>query len=83
MFLKNKNIIFKIRRSKVTDYAALNRTRLGDIETLQISWSALGFFQASFLCLLCHDTCFLRLYSKVSSCTFYAIENRQCYDFHL
>ena len=24
MFLKNKNIIFKTRRSKVTDYAALN-----------------------------------------------------------
>ena len=24
MFLKKKNIIFKIRRSKVTDYAALN-----------------------------------------------------------
>ena len=24
MFLKNKNIIFKIRRPKVTDYAALN-----------------------------------------------------------
>ena len=24
MFLKNKNIIFKIKRSKVTDYAALN-----------------------------------------------------------
>ena len=24
MFLKNKNIISKIRRSKVTDYAALN-----------------------------------------------------------
>ena len=23
MFLKNKNIIFKVRRSKVTDYAAL------------------------------------------------------------
>ena len=23
MFLKNKNIIFKIRRSKITDYAAL------------------------------------------------------------
>ena len=23
MFLKNKNIIFEIRRSKVTDYAAL------------------------------------------------------------
>ena len=26
MFLKNKNIIFKIRRSKVTDYAALRQT---------------------------------------------------------
>ena len=25
MFLKNKNIIFKIRRSKVTDYAALSQ----------------------------------------------------------
>ena len=24
VFLKNKNIIFKVRRSKVTDYAALN-----------------------------------------------------------
>ena len=29
MFLKNKNIIFKIRRSKVTDYAALS-TQNGD-----------------------------------------------------
>ena len=27
MFLKNKNIIFKIRRSKVTDYAALSLGR--------------------------------------------------------
>ena len=26
MFLKNKNIIFKIRRSKVTDYAALTHS---------------------------------------------------------
>ena len=25
VFLKNKNIIFKIRRSKVTDYATLNK----------------------------------------------------------
>ena len=25
VFLKNKNIIFKIRRSQVTEYAALNR----------------------------------------------------------
>ena len=30
MFLKNKNIIFKIRRSKVTDYEALR----GDIDRL-------------------------------------------------
>ena len=29
MFLKNKNIIFKIRRSKVTDYAALIVKRYG------------------------------------------------------
>ena len=27
MFLKNKNIIFKIRRSKVTDYAALSKRK--------------------------------------------------------
>ena len=27
MFLKNKNIIFKIRRSKDTDYAALTDTK--------------------------------------------------------
>ena len=37
MFLKNKNIIFKIRRSKVTDYAALrylrNKTLLMDGHT--------------------------------------------------
>ena len=28
MFLKNKNIIFKIRRPKVTDYAALIETKV-------------------------------------------------------
>ena len=28
MFLKNKNIIFEIRRSKVTDYTALKRTSI-------------------------------------------------------
>ena len=27
VFLKNKNIIFKIRRSKVTEYAALNEKK--------------------------------------------------------
>ena len=33
MFLKNKNIIFKIRRSKVTDYAALR----GSYKVLEIN----------------------------------------------
>ena len=28
MFLKNRNIIFKMKKSKVTDYAALNRACL-------------------------------------------------------
>ena len=37
MFLKNKNIIFKIRRSKVTDYAALtNNIYLNFISNFQI-----------------------------------------------
>ena len=33
MFLKNKNIISKIRRSKVTDYAALYNDELLSFET--------------------------------------------------
>ena len=33
VFLKNKNIIFKIRRSKVTDYAALKCVNLGFLNT--------------------------------------------------
>ena len=39
-FLKNKNIIFKIRRSKVTDYAALST----NFQTKYISGA--GFIQA-------------------------------------
>ena len=35
MFLKNKNIIFKIRRSKVTAYAALKETP--DHREIQVS----------------------------------------------
>ena len=38
MFLKNKNIIFKIRRSKVTDYAAL---RLSFVESADVRFSCL------------------------------------------
>ena len=34
MFLKNKNIIFKIRRSKVTDYAALNKNVKHDVKLI-------------------------------------------------
>ena len=40
VFLKNKNIIFKIRRSKVTDYAALNAL----MKLAQISWLSSGAF---------------------------------------
>ena len=45
MFLKNKNIIFKIRRSKVTDYAALiknitlnDRNKLLDGNKIYSEW---------------------------------------------
>ena len=36
MFLKNKNIIFKIRRSKVTDYAALTTKETADTYCVSI-----------------------------------------------
>ena len=42
MFLKNKNIIFKIRRSKVTDYAALK-----DSDMESESFSSLIWFSVS------------------------------------
>ena len=35
MFLKNKNIIFKIRRPKVTDYVALKRVGFWSIFTYE------------------------------------------------
>ena len=35
MFLKNKNIIFKIRRSKVTDYVALKEPYLQNMLCLK------------------------------------------------
>ena len=41
VFLKNNNIIFKIRRSKVTDYAALNKHHLNvdvDVSTQDINF---------------------------------------------
>ena len=40
VFLKNKNIIFKITRSKVTDYAALN-----DMLTLSQRYTYDGFLK--------------------------------------
>ena len=45
MFLKNKNIIFKIKRSKVTDYAALRQTSFS--RTFQESPLNSSTFQAS------------------------------------
>ena len=36
MFLKNKNIIFKFRRSKVTDYAALSSVVLYNVYDFDI-----------------------------------------------
>ena len=42
MFLKNKNIIFKIRRSKVTDYAALNGDDLVPVKYIKATSGGLG-----------------------------------------
>ena len=45
MFLKNKNIIFKIRRSKVTDYAALSLKKKCELERVIHFTSVLIFHQ--------------------------------------
>ena len=42
MFLKNKNIIFKIRRSKVTDYAALRSWLSNKFESRRTEKPILG-----------------------------------------
>ena len=42
MFLKNKNIIFKIRTSKVTDYAALNTTTNLNVFFRDVNFSVNG-----------------------------------------
>ena len=45
MFLKNKNIIFKIRRSKVTDYAALRLPQNGnDLIGTNCNWPTMHSF---------------------------------------
>ena len=41
MFLKNKNIIFKIRKSKVTDYAALIAS---DLDLLKVIFESYMLF---------------------------------------
>ena len=43
MFLKNKNIIFKIRRSKVTDYAALRYMKKISSGGLEVSLSIYSY----------------------------------------
>ena len=49
MFLKNKNIIFKIRRTKVTDYAALilAPSKFGDFKRVTY-WRSLGLVVSEF-----------------------------------
>ena len=78
MCLKNKNIIFKIRRSKVTDYAALIPTDRIDIRYVYV-------LQAKYLDGYSHNVCIctvaftksdrdvifcLQLLSKIITCTF-------------
>ena len=46
MFLKNNNIIFKIRRSKVTDYAALTSFNLVYVQN-QFYW--LQYFELALI----------------------------------
>ena len=41
MFLKNKNFIFKIRRSKVTDYAALSLSNVVFIVPINVKMPTL------------------------------------------
>ena len=54
MFLKNKNIIFKIRRSKVTDYAALSMgTQMDLLNSFFLSfliWVILAFISETAVC---------------------------------
>ena len=46
-FLKNKNIIFKIRRSKVTDYAALMNVKMPTIVDILTFMSRINFILKS------------------------------------
>ena len=45
VFLKNKNIIFKIRRSKVTEYAALNLSKQFNQNTCYIQSIEVFYFK--------------------------------------
>ena len=57
MFLKNKNIIFKIRRSKVTDYAALKLLLAAGQSMLLIQTKVTNLYKKAggFSCLLTHN----------------------------
>ena len=57
MFSKNKNIIFKIRRSKVTDYAALKKNLYSVLilHLLKPLFSAFHVLQALFFFVLVND----------------------------
>ena len=52
MFLKNRNIIFKMKISKVTDYAALNNIICSGVKIYEVLYS-LDFFEST-----CHRILF-------------------------
>ena len=75
MFLKNKNIIFKIRRSKVTDYAALTIEFYKRIIVIPWSFSYNSFVKLSLYNIihLYHDP-FLWI-SNIADCTCHQLTN--------
>ena len=57
MFLKNRNIIFKIKISKVTDYAALNNIICSGVKIYEVLYS-LDFFESTFHRLFYPSVCY-------------------------
>ena len=74
MFLKNRNISSKIKRSKVTDYAALTKLALPQrvfFSIIALTIIALIIILTKAYCSYCHKGCFLyfRPYSNENSPT--------------
>ena len=72
MFLKNKNIIFKIRRSKVTDYAALtNKMQIWRLFCRCTSFNlCLFYISFSALCRNIYENVFGELQISLPDCTY-------------